>query len=108
MVKDAVIILCGGSSKRMGKDKATLIYNRKSFLEHAIIKAIKLSNTIVISVNTKEQEKFYTTFIKNYGNFNGSSSIKFQFLIDDFDFNGPLNGICTAIKYGIKIGRAHV
>ena len=98
VVKDAVVILCGGSSTRMGQDKATLIYNEKSFLEHAIIKAIQLSKEVLISVKTKEQELFYTTLLSKFGNFN---TPPIQFLIDEFDFDGPLNGVFTSINYTI-------
>ncbi len=48
------IILGGGESKRMGKDKKFIKYNGKTFIEHIYEFACKICDDVVISLAKKE------------------------------------------------------
>ena len=75
------IILSGGKSSRMGKDKALLLYKNKTFLEHVVC-AIKplVDDILIISNNIEHQVDDCTT-------------------IPDLILNsGPIAGIYTGLK----------
>ena len=75
------IILAGGKSSRMGTDKAFLIYNNKTFIEH-VIEALKPSvSDIIISANTEVY-----------------SSLGYKVYNDSIPNCGPLGGIYTALS----------
>ncbi len=75
------IILAGGKSSRMGTDKAFLIYNNKTFIEH-VIEALKPSvRDIIISANTAVY-----------------SSLGYKVCNDSIPNCGPLGGIYTALS----------
>ncbi len=47
------VVLCGGRSARMGRDKATLRYDRHSFLQQAIMRLKNVCDDVVISGQTQ-------------------------------------------------------
>jgi len=79
------VILAGGQSRRMGRDKSLIKLNEKTLIEHTIIKVKKfLPNLIIISNENKNE-------IMKYG----------IDLVNDClgENQGPLIGIMTAMKY---------
>tara|TARA_B100000586_G_C19927207_1_gene349802 strand:+ start:85 stop:705 length:621 start_codon:yes stop_codon:yes gene_type:complete len=79
------VILAGGQSRRMGRDKSLIKLNGKTLIEHTIIKVKKfLPNLIIISNENKNE-------IMKYG----------IDLVNDClgENQGPLIGIMTAMKY---------
>jgi len=79
------VILAGGQSRRMGRDKSFIKLNGKTLIEHTIIKVKKfLPNLIIISNENKNE-------IMKYG---------IDLVNDCLSKNqGPLIGIMTAMKY---------
>ena len=79
------VILAGGQSRRMGRDKSLIKLNEKTLIEHTIIKVKKfLPNLIIISNENKNE-------IMKYG---------IDLVNDCLSKNqGPLIGIMTAMKY---------
>ena len=79
------VILAGGQSRRMGRDKSLIKLNEKTLIEHTIIKVKKfLPNLIIISNENKNE-------IMKYG---------IDLVNDCLGKNqGPLIGIMTAMKY---------
>jgi len=78
------IILAGGESKRMGKDKAFLTLNGKTFLRLILETVDTFSNQIIISGNKDKNVYLKETYkLKNK-----------PVVVKDIDpFKGPLNGI---------------
>jgi len=79
------VILAGGQSRRMGRDKSLIKLNGKTLIEHTILKVKKfLPNLIIISNENKKE-------IMKYG---------VDLINDCLGKNqGPLIGIMTAMKY---------
>ena len=78
-------ILAGGKSKRMGKDKLFLNLNKKTLIEHTIIKVKKYLKELIIVTNQENEffKKNNLTIVKD--------CIEGQL--------GPLVGILTAMKW---------
>ena len=69
------IILAGGKSSRMGKDKATLKLGNITFIEHIIDVMTPFTEEIIIISDNKEHDKFNIIreedFIKESGPLSG-------------------------------------
>lgn len=82
--KISAIILAGGQSKRMGKDKSSVVFMGETLLDH-VVKALKnhpLVSQIIVSIN-KEPEK----------------RLPFaDYVFDDVPHLGPLGGILASLK----------
>ena len=83
------IVLAGGRSSRMGKDKAFLDFKGKPFLRHILERLSRISNNIVVVVN------------KDFSNYeNIIKDIPQAKLVKDlYPYEGPLNGIISAKDY---------
>lgn len=76
------IILCGGKSRRMGKNKALLKLKGKYIIEHVYELLSTICNDIIISTNTNE-----------------INFLKAMFVADEIENIGPIAGIYSALKY---------
>jgi molybdopterin-guanine dinucleotide biosynthesis protein A len=76
------VILAGGESRRIGRNKAFLIFNGKSIIQHQIeiLKAL-CKRVIIIANKTEEYRKLNVTTFK-----------------DEILYLGPLGGIYTGLK----------
>lgn len=84
MEKVSFIILAGGKSRRMGKDKRFIKFKEKYFIEHVLKTAEKISDDIIISVDKIENMNLKT---------------KHKVIEDIFDIGAPLIGIFSALKH---------
>jgi len=75
------VILSGGKSTRMGKNKCLLNYKNKTFLDLQIEKLSKICSTVFVS--SSPTNKY------NYKNI----------IIDLFNEKGPVSGIFSALKH---------
>jgi len=82
------IILAGGRSTRMGKDKKFIMFRGQSFLERAVEVAKRLSDEVILSLGTQEQKA--EVLAKG---FQGVSIV-----IDHLQSKGPLVGLYNALK----------
>ncbi len=90
MKRITTVVLAGGQSKRMGKDKAFLEWNGKSFLQHILEQVDTFSSQIIISGN-KEKDLYLkeAKHIKNK-----------PVVVKDIDpYSGPLNGIVSCYEF---------
>ena len=94
------IILCGGRSKRMGKDKGSLLLNGKPMLLHVIDTISDIADEIILVLRDDEQEKRYKKILGN--NYDYIKIIK-----DKTIDKGPLMGILTGLS-AIKSDNAQV
>jgi len=83
------IILAGGQSKRMGRDKAFLPFKGKTFLRYVLETAQSLSEKIILVVN--KDFSLYETEIKDINS-------EIIFVKDRNPFDGPLNGIYSSLE----------
>ncbi len=84
------ILLAGGQSKRMGKDKAFLKLQDKTFLRLILESVDNYCDEIVIVGN--KEKKVYLKEAENL-----KASIKFT--KDLYPYQGPLNGIISAVDH---------
>ncbi|NOZ76928.1 MAG: molybdenum cofactor guanylyltransferase [Euryarchaeota archaeon] len=80
----SVVILCGGSSNRMGEDKKFLTYRGRTFLEHAVDTARAVSEKIV--VGSMEQKEATTAVTE------------LPVCVDEVEGVGPIMGILTGFE----------
>ena len=79
-MKTTGIILAGGKSSRMGKDKALLKYEGKSFLEHCATTLSSVCDEVLISANHSYPD------------------IGLKVVYDIYDNKGPIGGIYAAMQ----------
>jgi len=75
------IVLAGGNSSRMGRDKAFLYIEGKPLIDYAIDILSPISNTICIS-----------------SSFQISKKQGFNIVLDEFENCGPLSGLASTLK----------
>ncbi len=84
------VILAGGRSSRMGRDKAFLPFKGKPFLRH-ILETLAPSSSQVIIVANKDKSLYEPLW--------QDLDVDVLFLKDKNPYEGPLNGIATAAEY---------
>lgn len=89
-LKISAILLSGGQSKRMGKDKAFLKLGDKTFFRIIIEKLAIYSDQIIVSIN--KDKSLYMSQLEN-------TDINPVFVKDKDPYAGPLNGIISCIPY---------
>ena len=80
------LVLCGGNSSRMGKDKGLLKKNWKTWSQRAEDLLLQLEIPVYISINREQ--------LPEYKQFHAVESL----MIDEVEVKGPLAGILTAHK----------
>ncbi len=75
------IILAGGKSTRMGKDKAFIQWKGKSFIQHSIDAVIQLTDTILLSGDEQRLSRF-----------------RFEVVEDLEEGKGPVNGLASCFE----------
>ena len=84
------IVLAGGQSKRMGRDKAFLPFKNKTFLRNILERLDEFCSRFLIVVN--KEFSLYEDQVKDL-----KSNVVFIKDINPYD--GPLNGIVSAFSY---------
>ena len=88
------IILCGGKSSRMGRDKGSMIIQDKPMIKHILSTLNHQINEAIIVLN--EQSR-----IEKYGEFINPEDYAYTitFVEDEIKNKGPLPGIMTGLSY---------
>ncbi len=84
----SVIILCGGGSTRMGKDKGSLIFKGKPMIQHVYDAVKDTADEIIIVLRDSEQINKYKKML------NGNIT----FITDKSMDQGPLVGILSGLS----------
>ncbi|MGV3704680.1 MAG: molybdenum cofactor guanylyltransferase [Arcticibacter sp.] len=75
------VVLCGGESRRMGRDKGLLSAGSEAWAERAAFKLQMLGIPVLISINTSQIESYSLVFQSD------------QLIIDSVVAKGPLRGL---------------
>ncbi|MGB9937058.1 MAG: molybdenum cofactor guanylyltransferase [Methanobacterium sp.] len=94
----SIIILCGGRSKRMGKDKGSLLLDGKPMLLHVLDTVGRIAEEIILVLRDKKQVGDYSQILKE-------KNIKI--VTDKSKDQGPLMGILTGLS-NIKSEQAQI
>ncbi|WP_407375685.1 molybdenum cofactor guanylyltransferase [Methanobrevibacter sp.] len=87
------IILCGGKSSRMGRDKGSMIVHGTPMIKHILSTLNHQINEAIIVLNNKERIEKYSEFInpEDY-------TYSLTFVEDKIKNKGPLPGIMTGLS----------
>ena len=87
------IILCGGQSRRMGRDKGSMIIQDKPMIKHILSTLNHLIDEVVIVLNNQERIDRYCEFVnpKEY-------TYTITFCEDEIKNKGPMPGIMTGLE----------
>lgn len=86
----SIIILCGGRSTRMGKDKGSLLFKGKPMILHVLDTIKNVADEIIIVLRDEKQIKDYSKLLNNENNI--------LFVSDKSKDQGPLIGISTGLS----------
>jgi len=90
------IVLAGGKSKRMGKNKATLLWNNKTWIEcviHALVESG--CSPIIVSVNSQDDIIYLQEYVNHYN---------VIWVIDEGKIAGMKGGLISSLRYASKKG----
>ena len=87
------IILCGGKSSRMGRDKGSMIIQDKPMIKHILSTLNHQINEVIIVLNDETRIAKYSEFInpEDY-------SFRLFFVEDEIKNKGPMPGIMTGLE----------
>ncbi len=88
----SIIILCGGRSRRMGKDKGSLILDGKPMILHVLDTVKCIADEIVLVLRDQEQIDKYKSILKD-------ADVSIKIVTDEIKDQGPLVGILTGLSY---------
>ena len=88
------IVLCGGKSSRMGRDKGSMIIQDKPMIKHILTTLNNHINEVIIVLNDKERIDKYSEFIKP-----SEYNYTITFVKDKIKNKGPLPGIYTGLEH---------
>ena len=87
------IILCGGQSRRMGRDKGSMIIQDKPMIKHILSTLNHQINEVIIVLNDKNRIDKYNEFINP-----NDYTYPITFVEDKIKNKGPMPGIMTGLS----------
>jgi molybdopterin-guanine dinucleotide biosynthesis protein A len=97
------ILLCGGKSRRMGKDKGLMDLNGKPMIMHVIKNLIDVADEIIVVLRDNNQVDNYNKIFEQLP----SNRSKLHIFTDIFEDKGPLAGMLVGLE-NIKSDKAMV
>jgi len=92
----SAIILCGGLSKRMGRDKGLIVFDGEPLIVRILDKLKDYFDELLLVLRDDEQKREYLKVLKDYGNV--------KIFTDVIKGQGPLGGLLTGL---LKVNSAH-
>lgn len=86
------ILLCGGQSRRMGKDKGSLVIKDKPMIVHILNTLNNEVDEVIVVLNNKKRIEKYKKIITDEYLFS------IRFVEDIIKDKGPISGIMTGLK----------
>ena len=87
----SVIMLCGGRSRRMGKDKGSILLRGKPMILHVLDVVQEVADEIILVLRDENQIKSYTKILKD-------EIDVLKIVTDKSKDQGPLMGILTGLS----------
>lgn len=87
------IVLCGGQSRRMGRDKGSMIIQDKPMIKHILSTLNHNINEVIIVLNDEVRIDKYSAFIDPH-----DYTYPITFLEDKIKNKGPMPGIMTGLS----------
>jgi molybdopterin-guanine dinucleotide biosynthesis protein A len=87
-LKRSAVILGGGFSRRLGRDKGLIVLKGKPLLLHVVERVSQIVDEIVVVVSSEIQKKNFATVLE------GEASI----VVDKTEFQSPLVGAMTGFE----------
>lgn len=87
-----LVILAGGKSIRMGKDKAFLHISDETFIERLYVSGRKSFDRVLISTDTKEHAALIVSVLPL------EEQNKIEIITDRYPDRGPLGALCTIFE----------
>jgi molybdopterin-guanine dinucleotide biosynthesis protein A len=91
----SAIVLAGGKSTRMGKDKAFLEYDPSCFIDRISKEMLKLTNDLIVVIGKKDRLQFELVFGSLGSSLAGNA---FRILNDKYELDNPLGGMLTGFE----------
>ena len=88
------IILCGGKSSRMGRDKGSMIIQDKPMIKHILSTLNRQINEVIIVLNDEKRISKYSQFINP-----DDYAYAITFVEDTIKNKGPMPGIMTGLNH---------
>jgi molybdenum cofactor guanylyltransferase len=88
------IVLCGGKSRRMGRDKGSMNIDDKPMVIHVIETLASIADEIVLVLRDNNQVDYYCEIIDSF-NF---KKVELNICTDILSDQGPLAGILTGLQ----------
>jgi molybdopterin-guanine dinucleotide biosynthesis protein A len=90
------IVLCGGMSRRMGRDKGSMNLHGKPMLTHVLETITPVADEIVLVLRDEDQLETYKNFLKEL---RLSNKTDLNICTDILKDQGPLAGILTGLLH---------
>lgn len=85
MLKFGALVLCGGRSQRIGKNKAYLLKNNESFISIIVNKLVEIFDEVIIAVDERQK---YTQIIND----------RVKIVEDNKNYFGPIEGLRQGLR----------
>ena len=83
------VVLCGGESKRMGRDKGMLTIGHLTWAEHAAKKLNEINISVVVSINETQLNAYARIFDPT------AAKALTALVVDQVEVKGPLTGLMS-------------
>lgn len=91
------IILCGGMSRRMGRDKGSMFLDGKPMILHVLEAIENIADEVIIVLRDEKQAEIYRKLLKSAGW--DRKDLNLEICTDILKDRGPLGGILTGLTH---------